>query len=149
MSLIFTRTTSPIESTRRCARLWLTWVSSRRRAICSRLIPNEYEQIFTWSFAWGKLSNYLQLLGLEKFFFQEYYRWPFFLKKSTFLRFLKNYQYDFDQTWHVASYSYGGHGGTYAAPTLFESWPAPAAMFLKTLTLLIICFQPYWRNLQS
>ena len=28
------------------------------------------------------------------------------------LPFLKNYPYDFDQTWHVASFSYGGLAGT-------------------------------------
>ncbi len=45
----------------------------------------------------------------RKNLFWECYWWGFFFFFSTHYRFSKSYcRYDFDQTWHVLSYSYGG-----------------------------------------
>ena len=50
---------------------------------------------------WGLFCELF--LRVEKILFWEYWCWRFFSKKPACLRFLKNYLYDFDQTWPVAS----------------------------------------------
>ncbi len=70
----------------------------------------------------------------------------FFFHKPPFLRFLKKCPYDFDQTWLVASYSYGGRGlgGTKFMPVaLLGGWK----LSLKIRTLGQF-FDDFWTCVQ-
>ena len=68
---------------------------------------NKFEEI-------NKIEILFTFLGLEKNF--ESTVANVFFPKTTVYRYLKNCTYNFHQTWHVVSYSYGGFGGTKFMP---------------------------------